>query len=93
MVQDLKGKRVLITAGGTREAIDPVRFIGNKSSGKQGVAVAKAALQRGAEVHLIAANFDTSELKGIHVTKVENTLEMQEALNKSFDDRYIRIIA
>lgn len=93
MVQDLKGKRVLITAGGTREAIDPVRFIGNKSSGKQGVAVAKAALQRGAEVHLIAANFDTSELKGIQVTKVENTLEMQEALNKSFDDCDILIMS
>ena len=93
MVQDLKGKRVLITAGGTREPIDPVRFIGNKSSGKQGVAVAKAALQRGAEVHLIAANFDTSELMGIQVTKVENTLEMQEALNKSFDDCDILIMS
>ena len=93
MVQDLKGKHVLITAGGTREAIDPVRFIGNKSSGKQGVAVAKAALQRGAEVHLIAANFDTSELKGIRVTNVENTLEMQEALNKSFEDCDILIMS
>ena len=93
MVQDLKGKHVLITAGGTREAIDPVRFIGNKSSGKQGVAVAKAALQRGAEVHLIAANFDTSELKGIKVTKVENTLQMQEALTESFDECDILIMS
>jgi phosphopantothenoylcysteine decarboxylase/phosphopantothenate--cysteine ligase len=93
MVQDLKGKRVLVTAGGTREAIDPVRFIGNKSSGKQGVAVAKAALQRGAEVHLIAANFDTSELQGMKVTKVESTLQMQEALNVSFDECDILIMS
>ena len=92
-VQDLKGKRVLITAGGTREAIDPVRFIGNKSSGKQGIAIAKAALQRGAEVHLIAANFDTSDLKGIKVTTVESTLEMQEALNQSFNDCDILIMS
>jgi len=93
MVQDLKGKRVLVTAGGTREAIDPVRFIGNKSSGKQGVAVAKAALQRGAEVHLIAANFDTSELQGLKVTKVESALQMQEALNVSFDECDILIMS
>jgi phosphopantothenoylcysteine decarboxylase / phosphopantothenate---cysteine ligase len=92
-VQDLKGKRVLVTAGGTREAIDPVRFIGNKSSGKQGVAIAKAALQRGAEVHLIAANFDTSELQGMKVTKVESTLQMQEALNESFDECDILIMS
>jgi phosphopantothenoylcysteine decarboxylase/phosphopantothenate--cysteine ligase len=93
MVQDLKGKRVLVTAGGTREAIDPVRFIGNKSSGKQGVAIAKAALQRGAEVHLIAANFDTSELQGMKVSKVESTLQMQEALNESFDECDILIMS
>ena len=93
MVQDLKGKRVLITAGGTREAIDPVRFIGNKSSGKQGVAIAKAALLRGAEVHLIAANFDTSELQGMKVTKVESTFQMQEALNVSFDECDILIMS
>ena len=93
MVQDLKGKRVLVTAGGTREAIDPVRFIGNKSSGKQGVAIAKAALLRGAEVHLIAANFDTSELQGMKVTKVESTLQMQEALNESFDECDILIMS
>jgi phosphopantothenoylcysteine decarboxylase / phosphopantothenate---cysteine ligase len=84
-VQDLKGKKVLVTAGGTREAIDPVRFIGNKSSGKQGIAIARAAQMRGAEVHLIAANFDTSQLSGISVTHVENTEDMQAALNEHFD--------
>lgn len=84
-VQDLKGKKVLVTAGGTREAIDPVRFIGNKSSGKQGIAIARAAQMRGAEVHLIAANFDTSQLSEISVTHVENTEDMQAALNEHFD--------
>ena len=83
-VQDLKGKRVLVTAGGTREAIDPVRFIGNKSSGKQGIAVALAARNRGAQVHLIAANFDTSDLVGIEVSKVESAADMQKALAEQF---------
>ena len=84
LIQDLKGKKVLVTAGGTREAIDPVRFIGNKSSGKQGVAIARAALARGADVHLIAANFDTDALNGIRVTKVESTVDMQLALDQNF---------
>ena len=83
-VQDLKGKRVLVTAGGTREAIDPVRFIGNKSSGKQGIAVALAARNRGAQVHLIAANFDTSDLVGIKVSKVESAADMQKVLAEQF---------
>ena len=83
-VQDLKGKRVLVTAGGTREAIDPVRFIGNKSSGKQGIAVALAARNRGAQVHLIAANFDTSDLAGIEVSKVESAADMQKVLAEQF---------
>ena len=83
-VQDLKGKRVLVTAGGTREAIDPVRFIGNKSSGKQGIAVALAARNRGAQVHLIAANFDTSDLVGIEVSKVESAADMQKVLAEQF---------
>jgi phosphopantothenoylcysteine decarboxylase/phosphopantothenate--cysteine ligase len=83
-VQDLKGKRVLVTAGGTREAIDPVRFIGNKSSGKQGIAVALAARNRGAQVHLIAANFDTSDLVGIEVSIVESAADMQKVLAEQF---------
>ena len=83
-VQDLKGKRVLVTAGGTREAIDPVRFIGNKSSGKQGIAIALAARNRGAQVHLIAANFDTSALEGIEVSSVESASEMHQVLLEQF---------
>ena len=91
--QDLIGKRVLVTAGGTREAIDPVRFIGNKSSGKQGIAIAKAAAARGADVHLIAANFDTDLLSGIHVTKVESTSDMKQALDSNFDQCDILIMS
>jgi phosphopantothenoylcysteine decarboxylase/phosphopantothenate--cysteine ligase len=83
-IQDFKGKRVLVTAGGTREAIDPVRFIGNKSSGKQGVAIALAARDRGAIVHLVAANFDTSALDGIEISKVESAADMQQVLAQQF---------
>ena len=82
--QDLLGKRVLITAGGTREAIDPVRFIGNRSSGKQGIALAMAARNRGAQVQLIAANCDISKLQGIEVFQVETTAQMQNALQENF---------
>jgi phosphopantothenoylcysteine decarboxylase / phosphopantothenate---cysteine ligase len=84
-VQDLKGIKVLVTAGGTREPIDPVRFIGNRSSGKQGIAIANAAKNRGAEVQLIAANCDVSALTGMNVIHVETTLEMQRALQANFE--------
>ncbi|MBU3734033.1 MAG: bifunctional phosphopantothenoylcysteine decarboxylase/phosphopantothenate--cysteine ligase CoaBC [Candidatus Planktophila sp.] len=91
--QDLLGKRILITAGGTREPIDPVRFIGNRSSGKQGIALANAAKNRGAQVTLIAANCDTSALKDIDVITVETTAQMQLALNDHFDDSDILIMS
>ena len=84
--QDLQGKKVLVTAGGTREAIDPVRFIGNRSSGKQGIAVALAARNRGAQVQLIAANCDVSAIKGIELIPVESTAQMQQALIDNFDE-------
>ena len=91
--QDLLGKKVLITAGGTREAIDPVRFIGNRSSGKQGLALAKAARDRGAQVQLIAANCDVADLKGIDVIEVETTSQMQSALQSHFDQCNILIMS
>jgi phosphopantothenoylcysteine decarboxylase/phosphopantothenate--cysteine ligase len=84
--QDLQGKKVLVTAGGTREAIDPVRFIGNRSSGKQGIAVALAARNRGAQVQLIAANCDVTAIKGIELIPVESTAQMQQALIDNFDE-------
>ena len=92
-VQDLKGQKVLVTAGGTREPIDPVRFIGNRSSGKQGIAIANAAKNRGAQVQLIAANCDVSTLSGIDVIEVETTLEMQSALNANFESCSILIMS
>lgn len=92
-VQDLKGVKVLVTAGGTREPIDPVRFIGNRSSGKQGIAIANAAKNRGAHVQLIAANCDVASLSGIDVIHVETTLEMQSALQAHFDSCNILIMS
>ena len=62
--RDLAGRRILVTAGGTREPLDPVRFIGNRSSGRQGVAIARAAAARGAEVVLIAANLEVDAPRG-----------------------------
>ena len=91
--QDLQGKKVLVTAGGTREAIDPVRFIGNRSSGKQGIAVALAARNRGAQVQLIAANCDVSAIKGIELIPVESTAQMQQALIDNFDQCDILIMS
>ena len=92
-VQDLKGVKVLVTAGGTREPIDPVRFIGNRSSGKQGMAIANAAKNRGAHVQLIAANCDVASLTGIDVIHVETALEMQSALQTHFDSCNILIMS
>jgi phosphopantothenoylcysteine decarboxylase/phosphopantothenate--cysteine ligase len=87
--KDLLGVQVLVTAGGTREAIDPVRFIGNRSSGRQGSAVARAARDRGAQVKMILANSQLStqeaqELNGIEVISVETATEMHAALEKEF---------
>ena len=76
---DLAGRRVLVTAGGTREALDPVRFIGNRSSGRRGVALAIAAATRGAEVTLIAANLEVDAPQGLHVQHVSSTLELKAA--------------
>jgi phosphopantothenoylcysteine decarboxylase/phosphopantothenate--cysteine ligase len=90
---DLLGKKVLITAGGTREAIDPVRFIGNQSSGKQGYAVARAALQRGAEVTLIAANTSLSDIEGVRIIKVESASQMLSSLESEFSQADILVMS
>ena len=91
--QDLAGKRVLVTAGGTREAIDDVRFIGNRSSGKQGIAIAKAAAARGAEVTLIAANIQNGKVFGVNQIDVVNTSELQSALSANFAKSDVLIMA
>ena len=80
--QDLKGKKLLISAGGTREAIDPVRFIGNRSSGKQGVAIAVEARNRGAVVSLVLANSNISDVSGIETIRVETAQQMHKVLRE-----------
>jgi phosphopantothenoylcysteine decarboxylase/phosphopantothenate--cysteine ligase len=77
---DLAGRRVVVSAGGTREEIDPVRFIGNWSSGRQGYAVAAAAAARGAEVTLVAANTDLPDPAGVRVVRVTSAADLRAAM-------------
>lgn len=81
----LAGERVLITAGGTREAIDPVRYIGNRSSGKMGHALARAARAMGAEVTLVTASTQLSIPFGVEGARVESAAQMHDAVAKRFD--------
>ncbi len=91
--RDLTGRRVLVTAGGTREAIDPVRFIGNRSSGKMGYAVAGAAARRGAEVVLVTT-VDRPEPPGLaEVVRVESAAEMADAVLGRYADVDIVVMA
>jgi phosphopantothenoylcysteine decarboxylase/phosphopantothenate--cysteine ligase len=83
---DLLGRKILVTAGGTREPIDPIRYIGNRSSGKQGYAVALAAIVRGAQVQLIAANCDLPDIEGVEITRVETTADMARTLDEKFPE-------
>ena len=80
LAQDLAGRRVVVSAGGTREEIDPVRFIGNWSSGKQGYALARAAIARGAEVTLVAANVEAADPAGATVIRVTSACEMRSQM-------------
>jgi phosphopantothenoylcysteine decarboxylase/phosphopantothenate--cysteine ligase len=82
--QDMAGRRVVVTAGGTREPLDPVRFLGNRSSGKQGYAFARTAVARGAQVVLIAANVDLPVPAGVELTRVETTAELRDATVEAF---------
>jgi len=80
LAPDLTGRRVLVSAGGTREELDPVRFIGNWSSGRQGYAIARAAAARGAKVTLVAANVALDDPAGAQVVRVTSALEMRGAV-------------
>ncbi|MEU7613805.1 bifunctional phosphopantothenoylcysteine decarboxylase/phosphopantothenate--cysteine ligase CoaBC [Micromonospora sp. NPDC049204] len=80
---DLAGRRLVVTAGGTREPLDPVRFLGNRSSGKQGYAFARAAVARGARVTLIAANVSLADPAGVDLIRVGTTAELREATLKA----------
>ncbi|BBX73937.1 bifunctional phosphopantothenoylcysteine decarboxylase/phosphopantothenate--cysteine ligase CoaBC [Mycobacterium shinjukuense] len=91
---DLAGRKMLVTAGGTREAIDPVRFIGNRSSGKQGYAVARVAAQRGAEVTLVAGH--TAGLidpAGVNVVHVSSAQQLGDAVSKHAPDADVLVMA
>ena len=79
-VADLAGRHVVVSAGGTREPLDPVRFLGNRSSGRQGYALARAAAARGAEVTLVSANVSLPDPAGVKVVPVETTGQLRDAV-------------
>ncbi len=87
------GLRVLVTAGGTREPIDSVRFLGNRSSGRMGIALAAAAARRGADVTLIAANVALSEPAGVRRIDVETAAELAEAAHTEFSSAHVLLMA
>ena len=84
---------MVVTAGGTREPLDPVRFLGNRSSGKQGYAIAKAAAARGARVTLIAANVTLPDPAGVEITRVGTTEELRVATVKAAADADVVVMA
>lgn len=91
---DLPGVRVLVTAGGTREPLDPVRFIGNRSSGKQGYAIARVAAQRGAEVTLIAGHtVGLPDPAGVDVVHISSAAQLQDAVTKHAPEAEALIMA
>jgi phosphopantothenoylcysteine decarboxylase/phosphopantothenate--cysteine ligase len=90
---DLAGKRVVVSAGGTREAIDPVRFISNYSSGKQGYALAEAARDRGARVTLVTTPTALPVPYGVQATAVESVAEMRDAVVQACDGADVLIMA
>lgn len=83
---DLTGRHIVVSLGGTREAIDPVRYIGNRSSGRMGVAIAQAALDRGARVTVVAANVEVPLPDGATTVRVESTAELRAALHRLTHD-------
>ena len=89
---DLAGRHVVVTAGGTREAIDPVRFIGNRSTGKMGMAVAAAALDRGAQVTVVVANLEVAVPMDAAVIRVESTAELRDALLRITGDGFDALV-
>jgi phosphopantothenoylcysteine decarboxylase/phosphopantothenate--cysteine ligase len=88
-----KGKKVIVTAGGTQEAIDPVRVITNRSSGKQGYALAQAALDQGADVTIISAPTALPSISGAKIIKITSAAEMQSAVMNEIQDASVLIMA
>jgi len=90
---ELAGRRVVISAGGTREPLDPVRFLGNRSSGKQGYALAQVAAARGAEVTLISANVTMPPPQAVRLVLVQTAVELGEAVAKAAQDADVVVMA
>src|SRR6476660_5700351 len=93
LAHDLAGRRVVISAGGTREPLDPVRYLGNRSSGKQGYALAQVAAARGASVTLVAANTSLPAPTGVDVVPVGTALELQDAVTQAAKDADVVVMA
>lgn len=94
--RDLAGRHVVVSAGGTREPLDPVRFLGNRSTGRQGRALADAAARRGARVTLVAANMDSAGLPtgdGVAVVPVETTAQLRDAVRSAAADADVVVMA
>ncbi|MDT0457178.1 bifunctional phosphopantothenoylcysteine decarboxylase/phosphopantothenate--cysteine ligase CoaBC [Streptomyces sp. DSM 41527] len=91
--QDLAGRRVVVSAGGTREPLDPVRYLGNRSSGLQGYALARTAAARGAEVTLVAGNTELPDPAGVDVIRIGTARQLHEAVRKAAADADAVIMA
>lgn len=91
--RDLAGRHVLVTAGTTREAMDPVRYIGNRATGKMGYAIAEEAARRGATVTLVTGPSTLTPPTGVNVVRIESTLQLLEACLAAFDQAEITIAA
>ena len=89
----LDGLRVLVTAGGTREPIDSVRYVGNRSSGRMGIALAEEAARRGAEVTLVAANVTPAKPAGVRTVEVESAADLLEAVDSAFAHTDVLLMA
>src|SRR5205085_7662543 len=83
---DLAGRRVVVSAGGTREFLDPVRYLGNRSSGRQGYALAEAAVARGARVTVVSANVSLPDPAGVDLVRVVSTEELRQQVHHAAVD-------
>ena len=90
---DLAGRHLVVSAGGTREALDPVRFLGNRSSGKQGYAIAAVAAARGARVTLVSANVELADPAGADLVRVTSAQDLREAVHKAAQDADVVVMA
>jgi phosphopantothenoylcysteine decarboxylase / phosphopantothenate---cysteine ligase len=91
--RDLVGRHVVVSAGGTREPLDPVRYLGNRSSGRQGVALAEAALERGARVTLVGANLAVTAPPGADLVPVETAAQLRDAVRSAAKDADVVVMA